>query len=75
MVVVKPPTGHDCPYPENAKNILENSVFLPVYKPMPVKTMDILAEAIRDGDQPSEVTSTPADACVHSVPESLAQDT
>lgn len=75
MVVVKPPTGHDCPYPENAKKILENSVFLPLYKPMTEKTMDIVAKAIRDGDQPSKVTSNPADACVHSVPESLAQDT
>ena len=75
MVVVQPPEGHTCSYPENAEYILKSSVFLPVYKPMTKQTMDMLAAAVDMGDTPADFMSTRADACVHSVPESLAQDT
>ena len=75
MVVVQPPEGHTCSYPDNAEYILANSVFLPVYKPMTKQTMDTFAATVAAGDVAADLTSTRADACVHSVPESLAQDT
>ncbi len=75
MVIVKSPADHICGYPENAEQILSNSVFLPLYKPMTEQTMDTLAAAVMNGDCPEEAATTHVDACVHSVPESLAQDT
>ena len=75
MVVVQPPEGQACRYPDNAEYILANSVFLPVYKPMTKQTMDTFAATVAAGDAAANLTSNRADACVHSVPESLAQDT
>ena len=75
MVVVHPPKGHSCDYPENSEYILNNSVFLPLYKPMTTQTMKRLAIAVADNDQLAEVATTHADVCFHDAPESLAQDT
>ena len=75
MVVVQPATDSEVPYPEAAQSILDNSLFLPLYKPMTRSTMDKLAAAVREGDCRQETTPNPVDACAHTVPESLARDT
>ena len=75
MVVVQPPSGRDCPAPENARVILDQAVFLPLYYPMTLGTMDKLARAVIEGDPTQKSVPTQVDACVRSVPESLAQDT
>ena len=75
MVVVQPPSGRDDPAPENARVILDQAVFLPLYYPMTLGTMDKLARAVIEGDPTQKSVPTQVDACVRSVPESLAQDT